>query len=70
MPLFSFSILKKMKTALSLTWTLFSPQKAAEIAEHLNATDTEQFMYAVKVVTETSSAVEVFDADGYSVGFL
>jgi hypothetical protein len=59
-----------MKTAYSQTWTLYSPSKAFEIAAHLNKTDSEGLMYALKKITEQSAAVEVFDGDGYSLGYL
>ncbi len=58
-----------MKTAFSQTWTLYTAQKATEIAKNLN-NNKDEFMYAVKQITNNSSAVEVFDEDGYSVGFL
>lgn len=58
-----------MKTAFSQTWTLYTPQKAAEIVANLN-NNTNEHMYAVKQITNTFAAVEVFDEEGYSLGYL
>jgi hypothetical protein len=59
-----------MKTAYSQTWTLYSHKKANEIVENLNRTDSDGFMYALKRISEASAAVEVFDNDGYSIGYV
>lgn len=59
-----------MKTAYSQTWTLYSPNKAFEIVAHLNETDSEGLMYALKKISDSAAAVEVFDSEGYSLGYL
>lgn len=59
-----------MEKTYSQTWTLYSPDKASEIASYLNETNSEGFMYALKKFSESAAAVEVFDGDGYSLGYL
>lgn len=57
-----------MKT-LSLTGTLFAPEKAKEICDNLNKEESGKRMYAPLKVGNNAS-IEVFDSEGYSIGFL
>lgn len=53
------------------TGLLLSHQKATEIAQHLNSVRPENKMYAPRKIGKNDYAmVEVFDHEGYSLGFL
>lgn len=47
-------------------WVLYHPKKATEISNFMNEQREEGLMYA----PDKYSRVEVFDKDGYSVGYL
>lgn len=50
---------------------LLSQQKAEEIAQHLNSVRPENRMYAPRKIGKNKYAmVEIFDPEGYSIGYL
>jgi hypothetical protein len=52
-------------------WVLYTPKKATEISRYLNEIREDGLMYAPnKVGTRKYATVEVFDSEGYSIGFL
>lgn len=52
-------------------WVLYSRNKAAEIATFLNNSREDGLMYAPNKIGKNDYAtVEVFDEQGYSVGYL
>lgn len=59
-----------MPAQISLTGTLFTIKKAQEICNHLNKEDAGKYQYAISRASKDSAAVEIFDKDGYSLGFL
>jgi hypothetical protein len=61
-----------MKTIYShQKWVLFTPRKATEISNHLNEIRENGLMYAPNKIGKNKYAtVEVFDEEGYSLGFL
>jgi hypothetical protein len=54
---------------LTPTGILFTVEKATQICNTLNKEDTGKRMYAPMKIGKYAS-VEVFDSDGYSIGFL
>lgn len=52
-------------------WVLYAPKKATEICNFMNEQRDGGFMYAPNVIKKNKySRVEVFDEEGYSVGYL
>lgn len=59
------------KTYSHERWVLYSPQKATEIANFLNTSREGGLMFAPnKIGGHKYASVEVFDEQGYSVGYL
>lgn len=59
------------KTYSHHTWVLYAPKKATEISNFLNEKREDGLMYAPKKVGKNKYAlVEVFDTEGYSLGYL
>lgn len=53
------------------SWILFTPEKATEIANNLNKIRPEGMMYAPnKIGRNKYATVQVFDQEGYSLGYL
>ena len=70
-PLQSFLVNLMKKTYSHHTWLLYAPKKATEISNFLNEKREEGLMYAPKNVGKNKySLVEVFDSEGYSLGYL
>ncbi len=59
-----------MPAQISLTGTLFTIKKAQEICNHLNKEDAGKYQYAIHKASKDAASVEVFDKDGYPIGFL
>ena len=61
-----------MKTKFSHSrWVLYAPKKAMEISNYMNEQREGGLMYAPDVIkNNTYSRVEIFDEEGYSVGYL
>lgn len=60
-----------MKNYSHSNWVLFTPEKATEIANHLNSIRKDGLMYAPNKIGKSKCAkVQVFDENGYSVGYL
>jgi hypothetical protein len=50
---------------------LYTPQKAKEISEYLNSLREKGQMYAPLVIGKSDCAkVQIFDSNGYSIGYL
>lgn len=53
------------------SWILFTPEKATEIANNLNTIRPNGLMYAPnKIGDKKYATVQVFDEEGYSIGYL
>lgn len=60
-----------MKNHSYSSWLLFTPEKAQEIATHLNEIRKDGLMYAPNKIGKNKYAtVQVFDENGYPVGYL